>query len=76
LRIGKDFVERASRRLHLGENEIAGAIDDPAHGGNRIGDQPLPQRFDHGNASGNRRFEFKGDVPILRERGQTGAMMG
>ncbi len=57
LRLGEHVFEGATLFAHLGENEVAGTVDDPRHPVDTVGGQAFTDRLDHRNAAGNRRLE-------------------
>ncbi len=58
--------ELTSLVAHLGEDEVAGTVDDAGDPLDVVGRQPFTQRLDDGDATGHRRLEGHGDALALR----------
>ena len=76
LRFFQHLGERRAQRFHLGEDIIAGAVEDALHRLHVIGDQAFPQGLHDGNAARHRSFEFELEIALLRPFGQRLAMNG
>ena len=58
LRLREHLVERpAGPGLHLGEDEVSGAVDDSRERPDPVAGQPLADALDHRNGAGHRRLE-------------------
>jgi hypothetical protein len=74
LRLGEHFWKCAAGRLHLGQDEIAGAVQDSAHRAHAMRDETLAQCLDDRNAAGGGGFEFERYAFAFGEFGEIGAM--
>ena len=57
LRFFQHFLEGAPALLHLGEDVVAGAVDNARHPVDVVGGQAFTQGFQNRDAAGHRRFE-------------------
>ena len=62
LRLREHVGKRATLVAHLGQDEIAGAVDDSGDPLDAIAGQTLTDRLDDRNAAGHRRFEGHADA--------------
>ncbi len=76
LRLFQHLGERRTQRFHLGQDIIAGPVEDSLHRLNIISDQAFAQRLDNGNPARHRGFEFELEIALLRPLGQLLAMGG
>ena len=61
---------------HPGQDVVAGAVDDAGHGEDAVGDQPVLDGADEGNAAGHRRLEGEGHAPAARLVVELDAVVG
>ena len=66
LRLGQHVGERAARVPHLGQNEVAGAVDDAGDALDAITRESLPDRLDNRNTARHRGLERDGHPSIVR----------
>jgi hypothetical protein len=59
-----------ARRLHPGQDVVAGAVEHAHHPDDRVAGKPLGQRLDHGDAARDRRFEAQRDTGRLGRLGE------
>ena len=76
LRLLERGIERQPFVAHFGQNEIAGAVDDPGNPFDAVGGQSLAQRLDNGNAARDRRLERDHHALFLRCGEDFGAVRG
>ena len=57
LRLAEHVGERGAAIAHLGQDEVAGAVDDPGEPLDAVPGQPFAQRLDDRDAAGHRGFE-------------------
>ena len=69
LGLGEDLVEGGATIAHLGEDEIAGTVDDAGQPLDAVGGQTLADGLDDGDAAGYRRLEGH-HHPLLRGGGE------
>ena len=62
LRLGEYVFEGATLLTHFGEDEVAGAVDDPGNPVDAVGGQAFTDRLDHRDATGHGRFERHDDA--------------
>ena len=74
LRVGQDLGELAPALAHLGQDVVAGAVQDAGDGADAVAGQALAQRLDHRDAAGHRRLERQRHAAFLRRTRQFGAM--
>ena len=76
LRLGQNIGKGAPLVTHLGEDEVAGAIDDPGDPLDVVGRQPLAQRLDDRDPPRNRGLECYRHALVLRSGEDLIAMQG
>ncbi len=74
LRLLQDIGERPSGRAHLGQDEIAGAVQDAVEPVDAVADKGLADRLDDGDAAGDRRLEIERDMFGFRDPREGHAM--
>ena len=75
LRLGEDLGEVAALGFHLGQDEIAGAVEDAVDAGDLVGGGAFAQPLDHRHAARHRGFELERQAGILGGGGELQAMM-
>src|SRR6185312_5650222 len=65
LRLRQHLGEGALGLLHVGEDEVAGAVQYSAYGVYAVGNQALAQRLDDGDAARRRRLELERQAFLL-----------
>ena len=75
LRLLQDLGEVAFRLFHVGEDVVAGAVQDSAHRQDAMRDQAFAQRFHDRNTAGGGGLEFQRKPALLRHRGKPRAVM-
>ena len=76
LRFREHVGELALVLLHLGQDVVAGAVQDAVDAAHLVGRQRLAQRLDDRDGAGDRRLEVEGNAALLGELGQLGAVVG
>ena len=74
LRVGQNLGEFAAAFAHLGQDVVAGAVQDAGDGADAVARQALPQRLDHRDTAGDRGFERQRHAAFLGGVGKRGAM--
>ncbi len=75
LRLGEHFGKIASLRFHLGEDEIAGAVENAIDARDLVRGSPFAQPLDDGDAAGDRRLEFERDLGGFGRAGKFQSVM-
>ena len=68
--------EGAMFLLHLGQDVVAGAVENAVDAADLIAGQGLTQRFDDRDTAGHRGLEIEGHAVRFRQPRQLGAMLG
>ena len=76
LRLGEDVGELAPGVAHLGEDEVAGAVDDARHPQDAVAGEPLAQGLDDRDAAGDGGLEGDHDAAALRRLEDLVAVQG
>ena len=76
LRLLQHIVEGAMFFLHLGQDVVAGAVQDAIDAANLIAGQRLAHGLDDRDAAGDRRFEIQRDAVLLGQSRQIRAVQG
>ena len=76
LRLLQHVGERAALLLHLGQDVVAGAVEDAVDAAHLVAGERLAQGLDDGDAAGDRGLEVERDAVLLGQLGQLGAVLG
>ena len=76
LRLLQRIAERAVLVGHGGEDEVAGAVEDPVDAPHLVSREEFAQRLDDGDTAGHRGLEVERDALLLGELGEFDAVLG
>jgi hypothetical protein len=76
LRLGEHVGEGAARRLHLGQDVVAGAVEDAGDRLDLVADHRLAQHLHRRRAAHHRGLEQQRHIAGLRQHRQFGAVLG